>query len=44
MVTPVLNELADEMSDQIVIGDHDIDNSPNAYKVWCKRRSNDASF
>ena len=30
MVTPVLNELADEMSDQIVIGDHDIDNSPNA--------------
>ena len=25
-----LNELADEMSDQIVIGDHDIDNSPNA--------------
>ena len=30
MVTPVLNELADEISDQIVIGDHDIDNSPNA--------------
>ena len=30
MVTPVLNELADEMSDQIVSGDHDIDNSPNA--------------
>ena len=40
MVTPVLNELADEMSDQIVIGDHDIDNSPNApYQVWCKRSS-----
>ena len=30
MVTPVLNELSEEMSDQIVIGDHDIDNSTNA--------------
>ena len=30
MVAGPLNELADEMSDTLVIGDHDIDNSPNA--------------
>jgi len=30
MVGPILDELSDEMSDQIVIGDHDIDHSPNA--------------
>jgi len=30
MVGPILDELSEEMSDQIVIGDHDIDHSPNA--------------
>ena len=30
MISPVLDELADEMSDQIVIGDHDIDENPSA--------------
>ena len=43
MVGPILEEISEEMSNEIVIAKHDIDSEPNTpYKVRCSRNTNNA--